>query len=620
MQAKHKPAKEAYEQLLAEKQLTPQLRADIYRQLGWMYHSLESLGEKRQRESFAIHCLQRSIEASAKSGQSLYLLGRCYASLNKVHDAFIAYRNSVEKSEGNADTWCSIGVLYQQQNQPMDALQAYICAVQLDKTHKAAWTNLGILYESCSQPRDAFACYMNATRITNNNNNSNSGNNNNNNNSVNNNSSNNNGSSGSNSNNNNNTSSNSGSHAHNKESGVDENSGLTVTGGSGQPLHQPKPTNLQARIKFLQTQLSHAPMPSITSKRRQLPSIEEAWNVPISAEMSSRQQAQSSHSQANTSQQQRQQQQKSNSNVNSSNSNVNSNGNQNNNGGQQQPPPYPNATTGPAIPAKRMRPGEVPPGGATIIAPPTYLTQQQLQMLQTLQQNQNNLTPPQQNLLQQLTNEYRLMQQHVKQQQQMQQQQRLQQQQQQQQLKQNGGFVNGGGGFAGNHQPQTAAQYPSTGGNTSNFTQSSPTPGSTNQQDMGVSDMELQAILSQTDITTTAENLLKQFGSSAEDLPGGAVSAIKQEECGVISGGSGSGEVVVEGSNTVAGSGSAEKPKITNKIKLENGTLKSTTTVVKREKSKSPHVKVEKVTPQEDEVEEAFTIDMDAKRINELCK
>lgn len=31
-------------------------------------------------------------------------------------------------------------------------------------------------------------------------------------------------------------------------------------------------------------------MPSITSKRRQLPSIEEAWNLPISAEMSSRQQ------------------------------------------------------------------------------------------------------------------------------------------------------------------------------------------------------------------------------------------------------------------------------------------------------------------------------------------
>lgn len=48
--------------------------------------------------------------------------------------------------------------------------------------------------------------------------------------------------------------------------------------------------SLAQRVKFLQTKLAHAPMPSITSKRRQLPSIEEAWNLPISAEMSSRQQ------------------------------------------------------------------------------------------------------------------------------------------------------------------------------------------------------------------------------------------------------------------------------------------------------------------------------------------
>lgn len=46
----------------------------------------------------------------------------------------------------------------------MDALQAYICAVQLDKCHSAAWANLGILYESCAQARDAYACYANSVR------------------------------------------------------------------------------------------------------------------------------------------------------------------------------------------------------------------------------------------------------------------------------------------------------------------------------------------------------------------------------------------------------------------------------------------------------------------------
>ena len=82
--------------------------------------------------------------------------------MGKVHEAFVAYRNSVDKSESNADTWCSIGVLYQQQAQPMDALQAYICAVQIDKNHSAAWTNLGLLYESTRQPQDALQCYNNA--------------------------------------------------------------------------------------------------------------------------------------------------------------------------------------------------------------------------------------------------------------------------------------------------------------------------------------------------------------------------------------------------------------------------------------------------------------------------
>lgn len=231
--------------MLADKQLTQQLKADVFRQLAWMLHCIDSLGEKRHRESIAISCLQRSIESDPKSGQSLYLLGRCFAGVNKVHDAFIAYRNSVEKSEGNADTWCSIGVLYQQQNQPMDALQAYICAVQLDKSHSAAWTNLGILYESSSQPQDAYACYLNATKGE------------------------------------------SGKSKEVQNVSISSSSSslkncVTTSGG--------KPQSLTQRIKFLHQHLSTAPMPSITSKRRTLPPIEEAWNLPISNEMSSRQQ------------------------------------------------------------------------------------------------------------------------------------------------------------------------------------------------------------------------------------------------------------------------------------------------------------------------------------------
>lgn len=108
-QQKHRAARDAYHQILDDPTMTTDLRADIYRQLGWMFHSVESLGDRRQRELQALNYLHKSIQSDPKSGQSLYLMGRCFAGVNKVHDAFIAYRNSVEKSEGNADTWCSIG-------------------------------------------------------------------------------------------------------------------------------------------------------------------------------------------------------------------------------------------------------------------------------------------------------------------------------------------------------------------------------------------------------------------------------------------------------------------------------------------------------------------------------
>ncbi|XP_034833580.2 lysine-specific demethylase 6A [Maniola hyperantus] len=278
-----KAARDAYERLLKEPQLASMLKADVCRQLGWLYHRCVSLGEPAARARAAIWCLQRAVVAEPESGAGLYLLGRCFAAQGKVHDAFIAYRNSVEKSEGNADTWCSIGVLYQQQNQPMDALQAYICAVQLDKGHSAAWTNLGSLYESCSMARDAFACY--------------------------------------------------------------NNGGPRATLANA-PLRQ--------RLAFLRAHLAHAPMPSVTGKRRPLPSIEEAWNLPISAEMSSR-------------------------------------------APKAAPPPYPGAGAAAAA------------GGALVKREePAPLTPQQLQTLQYLQRNSHNLSPQQQALMQQLLSQYRL--------------------------------------------------------------------------------------------------------------------------------------------------------------------------------------------------------------------
>jgi len=377
---KHLDAKSQYNVLLEDKNLPQQLKADIYRQMGWMHHSMESFGEKTARIDQAVQYLQKSIESEPKSGQSLYLLGRCYATIGKVHDAFIAYRNSVDKSESNADTWCSIGVLYQQQNQPMDALQAYICAVQLDKDHWAAWTNLGILYESQSQPHDALACYTNATR----------------NRSVN--------------------------------------------------------PNLHQRIKYLKTQMAQAPPPAAAGKPRTLPTVEEAWNLPISNEMTNRQTA-----------------------------------------------PRQGVGRGNAPNVKK---DDVAANPQPQQRPPFYLTSNQLQTLQYLQ-NQPNLLPQQQQILQQLQHQFRLMQQH-------QNQMRLQAQQQQ-----------ASAGIPRPIQPQGTfgANQPSSGqtGNSS----------SSELDGLNVSDTELESLLSQQDIGSFAESLLKQFQEQIGDS--GEENAVKSE-------------------------------------------------------------------------------------------
>uniref|UniRef100_A0A8D0G1L5 [histone H3]-trimethyl-L-lysine(27) demethylase n=1 Tax=Strix occidentalis caurina TaxID=311401 RepID=A0A8D0G1L5_STROC len=291
LQRKYHSAKEAYEQLLQIENLPAQVKATVLQQLGWMHHTVDQLGDKATKESYAIQYLQKSLEADPNSGQSWYFLGRCYSSIGKVQDAFISYRQSIDKSEASADTWCSIGVLYQQQNQPMDALQAYICAVQLDHGHAAAWMDLGTLYESCNQPQDAIKCYLNATRSKNCNNTS----------------------------------------------------------------------ALAARIKYLQAQLCNLPQGSLQNKTKLLPSIEEAWSLPIPAELTSRQGAMNT-AQQNTS--------------------------------------------------------DVWSSGHTVSHPPVQqqihswcLTPQKLQHLEQLRANRNNLNPAQKLMLEQLESQFVLMQQ-----------------------------------------------------------------------------------------------------------------------------------------------------------------------------------------------------------------
>ncbi|KAM8857771.1 lysine-specific demethylase 6A [Synchiropus picturatus] len=321
IQKKYRAAKEAYESLLQTENLPAQVKASTLQQLGWMHHMVEQLGDKGAKDSYAIQCLQKSLEADPNSGQSWYFLGRCYSSIGKVQDAFISYRQSIDKSEASADTWCSIGVLYQQQNQPMDALQAYICAVQLDHNHAAAWMDLGTLYESCGQPHDAIKCYINATRSK------------------------------------------------------------TCLNTAA----------LTQRIKLLQAQLCNLQPGSLQNKSKMLPSIEEAWSLPIPAELTSRQGA------LNTAQAQQ---------ACSGPGDAAQSASKNHSDLQ-------------ASPAKRKRTESPVKENAESInlnqVPGWYLTPQKLQLLDHLRSNRANIKSPQVQMLEQLENQFSLMQQHQQQ-------------------------------------------------------------------------------------------------------------------------------------------------------------------------------------------------------------
>uniref|UniRef100_W5M1F1 [histone H3]-trimethyl-L-lysine(27) demethylase n=1 Tax=Lepisosteus oculatus TaxID=7918 RepID=W5M1F1_LEPOC len=344
IQKKYRAAKEAYESLLQTENLPAQVKATTLQQLGWMYHTVDQLGDKANKESYAIQCLQKSLEADPNSGQSWYFLGRCYSSIGKVQDAFISYRQSIDKSEASADTWCSIGVLYQQQNQPMDALQAYICAVQLDHGHAAAWMDLGTLYESCNQPQDAIKCYINATR-----------------------------------------------------------SKLCSNASA-----------LTARIKYLQAQLCNLQQSSLQSKTKMLPSIEEAWSLPIPAELTSRQGALNTAQQACKPHQntevglgQSQMPQQSLPQHMAPSSQVD----------DQSSPAKRKRTASPAKNTPDSWPSGHPVSNNPVQqqVPNWYLTPQKLQVLDQLRAKRQNLKPPQLQLLEQLEGQFALMQQHQQQ-------------------------------------------------------------------------------------------------------------------------------------------------------------------------------------------------------------
>uniref|UniRef100_A0A8B9K2Q4 [histone H3]-trimethyl-L-lysine(27) demethylase n=1 Tax=Astyanax mexicanus TaxID=7994 RepID=A0A8B9K2Q4_ASTMX len=148
---KYRAAKEAYESLLQTEDLPAQVKATTLQQLGWMHHTVEQLGDKANKDSYAIQCLQKSLEADSNSGQSWYFLGRCYSSIGKVQDAFISYRQSIDKSEASADTWCSIGTGKYETTSVSESVSLILLFIGLSLSKM----NIGI-WEKCCQDSEIF--------------------------------------------------------------------------------------------------------------------------------------------------------------------------------------------------------------------------------------------------------------------------------------------------------------------------------------------------------------------------------------------------------------------------------------------------------------------------------
>ena len=155
---KHREAMNLYTAMLENERLSSQRTSNIYCQIGWMLHTVETFGEKDARTEQAIQFLiLATSHETNKSGRAHYLLGRCYQSIGRKHDAFLAYSDSVDKNNRNADLHCSIGNLYGTDQHPQ-ALKAYSNAVSCDKYHWAAWTNLYIKQGMMENKKSAQAC------------------------------------------------------------------------------------------------------------------------------------------------------------------------------------------------------------------------------------------------------------------------------------------------------------------------------------------------------------------------------------------------------------------------------------------------------------------------------
>ncbi|XP_035145808.1 histone demethylase UTY isoform X3 [Callithrix jacchus] len=162
-------------------------------------------------------------------------------------------QKSLEADPNSGQSWYFLGRCYSSIGKVQDAFISYRQSIDKSEASADTWCSIGVLYQQQNQPMDALQAYICAVQLD---------------------------------------------HGHAAawmdlgtlyESCNQPQDAIKCYLNATRSKHCSNTSTLAARIKFLQAQLCNLPQSSLQNKTKLLPSIEEAWSLPIPAELTSRQ-------------------------------------------------------------------------------------------------------------------------------------------------------------------------------------------------------------------------------------------------------------------------------------------------------------------------------------------
>ncbi|XP_063491540.1 histone demethylase UTY isoform X35 [Symphalangus syndactylus] len=162
-------------------------------------------------------------------------------------------QKSLEADPNSGQSWYFLGRCYSSIGKVQDAFISYRQSIDKSEASADTWCSIGVLYQQQNQPMDALQAYICAVQLD---------------------------------------------HGHAAawmdlgtlyESCNQPQDAIKCYLNAARSKRCSNTSTLAARIKFLQAQLCNLPQSSLQNKTKLLPSIEEAWSLPIPAELTSRQ-------------------------------------------------------------------------------------------------------------------------------------------------------------------------------------------------------------------------------------------------------------------------------------------------------------------------------------------